>query len=425
MAILMSNMEPSAESISVADLLQKFVESHRPGCLSIKAGSIEWEVALQEHGYIFATHSLEPVEKLDRHLRRLGCHCPQVTPEVREAAKKQLSENLHTLSRVEAECLVIRYLLEQVCIGHSEAEELAFRLTTEALELSLLLTDFKHHFLNVQLDNFSFQWSPLDQVLQYSREHIYGWRALITPIHSPYQRPRLSEASRSLPPEQQQRLSKLLVGFSFRQLAVALNQDELKIAQNLQALIQTGVVSLLEPQSPFDQFPSFRIQALPRVIPSAAGAEVQRLQTGAIAPASSPTTSATKRIVCVDDSPTLLRIMQQYLDDNNIQIYTVADSLQALREIIRLQPDLILLDVGMPNLDGYKLCSLIRNHSLFKTTPIVMVTGNTGFLDRARARAVGATDYLTKPFNQPDLRAMVFQYLEDSSGASRSISRAV
>jgi chemotaxis family two-component system response regulator PixG len=48
-------------------------------------------------------------------------------------------------------------------------------------------------------------------------------------------------------------------------------------------------------------------------------------------------------------------------------------------QVVRIKPDLILLDVEMPNLDGYELCSLLRKHSLFKNTPIIMVTGNTGF----------------------------------------------
>ncbi|NEQ84841.1 MAG: response regulator, partial [Moorea sp. SIO2I5] len=56
-------------------------------------------------------------------------------------------------------------------------------------------------------------------------------------------------------------------------------------------------------------------------------------------------------------------------------------------------------------------CSLLRKHSLFKHTPIIMVTGNTGFLDRAKAKLVGASGYLTKPFNQSDLLKIVFKHL--------------
>jgi twitching motility two-component system response regulator PilG len=65
----------------------------------------------------------------------------------------------------------------------------------------------------------------------------------------------------------------------------------------------------------------------------------------------------------------------------------------------------------MPDLDGYRLCRLVRNHSLFKETPVVMVTGNTGMIDRAKAKVAGATDYLTKPFSQAELENMVKKHL--------------
>ena len=79
---------------------------------------------------------------------------------------------------------------------------------------------------------------------------------------------------------------------------------------------------------------------------------------------------------------------------------------------MRVKPDLILLDVGMPKVDGYELCRLLRKHPMFKKTPIIMVTANTGLIDRARAKIAGTTDYMTKPFTQDQLLKMVFRYLE-------------
>jgi twitching motility two-component system response regulator PilG len=85
--------------------------------------------------------------------------------------------------------------------------------------------------------------------------------------------------------------------------------------------------------------------------------------------------------------------------------------MKALLKITSIRPDLILLDIGMPNVDGYQLCSFIRKSSILKDIPIVMVTGNKGIIDRARARIVGATDYLTKPFLQTDLLKMIMRHL--------------
>jgi two-component system, chemotaxis family, response regulator PixG len=79
--------------------------------------------------------------------------------------------------------------------------------------------------------------------------------------------------------------------------------------------------------------------------------------------------------------------------------------------IIRHKPDLILLDLNMAGIDGYELCRIIRNNSMFKNTPIIFVTGSKGIVDKVKARLVGASGYLTKPFTRAELLKMVFMHL--------------
>ena len=69
------------------------------------------------------------------------------------------------------------------------------------------------------------------------------------------------------------------------------------------------------------------------------------------------------------------------------------------------------MDITMPEINGYKLCSLLRNSVALRETPIVMVTGRSGLVDKARARVTGATDYLVKPFTRGSLLAVVEKYL--------------
>ncbi|HEY9799598.1 MAG TPA: response regulator [Leptolyngbyaceae cyanobacterium] len=116
-------------------------------------------------------------------------------------------------------------------------------------------------------------------------------------------------------------------------------------------------------------------------------------------------------IACIDDSPTVLNSIKSFLDENVFTVVTISDPVKALMQILRSKPDLILLDVEMPNLDGYELCSLLRRHSAFKNTPIIMVTGRTGFIDRAKAKMVRSSGYLTKPFDQSELLKIVFKHL--------------
>ncbi|MGF1676750.1 MAG: response regulator [Rivularia sp. (in: cyanobacteria)] len=116
-------------------------------------------------------------------------------------------------------------------------------------------------------------------------------------------------------------------------------------------------------------------------------------------------------IVCIDDSPTVINAIQCFLDEQFFNVIGFNEPLKALMQILCTHPDLILLDVEMPNLDGYELCSLLRKHTYFKDVPVIMVTGKKGFIDRAKAKMVKASGYLTKPFTQGELLKMVFQHL--------------
>jgi two-component system, chemotaxis family, response regulator PixG len=117
------------------------------------------------------------------------------------------------------------------------------------------------------------------------------------------------------------------------------------------------------------------------------------------------------KIVCIDDSPAILQRIDDFLDSAHFQLFPVSDPRVALSKIITVKPYIILMDIDMPNIDGYQLCTMVRRNREFKNTPIVMVTSNSGFIDRAKAKLCGATDYLTKPFTQSTLNKIVFKYV--------------
>ncbi|MBK1988563.1 response regulator [Sphaerospermopsis aphanizomenoides BCCUSP55] len=116
-------------------------------------------------------------------------------------------------------------------------------------------------------------------------------------------------------------------------------------------------------------------------------------------------------IFCVDDSPLVLNTIRGYLDEQIFSVIGVTDSLKALMEIFHVKPDMILLDVTMPNLDGYEVCSLLRKQASFKNTPVIMVTEKASLIDRAKAKLVRASGCLTKPLNQGDLLKTIFQHM--------------
>jgi two-component system, chemotaxis family, response regulator PixG len=124
------------------------------------------------------------------------------------------------------------------------------------------------------------------------------------------------------------------------------------------------------------------------------------------------------KILCIDDSPTILKAIKGFLDEELFDVIAINDPLKALMQILRNQPDVILLDISMPNLDGYELCSLLRKHPNFRNIPIIMVSGRNSFVDKARAKLVKSSGYLTKPFTKFDLLKTVFQQLGDIATVS-------
>jgi len=116
------------------------------------------------------------------------------------------------------------------------------------------------------------------------------------------------------------------------------------------------------------------------------------------------------RVLCIDDSMTICRAVEYILHNHGFQVMAVSSPIKALSLIFQHKPDLILCDITMPELDGYELCGMLRKSTVFAKVPIIMLTGKDGFIDRVKARMVGATEYLTKPFGEKELLTTVEKY---------------
>jgi two-component system, chemotaxis family, response regulator PixG len=117
-------------------------------------------------------------------------------------------------------------------------------------------------------------------------------------------------------------------------------------------------------------------------------------------------------IVCIDDSPFVCDRLEQIFQQEGYQFISVMDSLKAIPIVIAKKPELIFLDLVMPNANGYEICSRLRKIGAFQNTPIVILTGNDGVIDRVRAKVVGATDFLTKPVQSELVLEIAQKYLQ-------------
>ncbi|MCU0535909.1 MAG: response regulator, partial [Hydrococcus sp. Prado102] len=410
-------------NFSPSKLLEQIASSQGNGCLQVFYNSVEWEIYFNLGKIIYARHSLDPFERLERHLRRFSSDIPALTSAIRTQVRLNFESETQDNANICSDYLAICWLVDEAHLTAEQTARLLKDITQEVFESYLLLKEgtFQFKTSNDKYPKFCrFEVQPFVEECQ---QKLRDWQAMSSLISSPEQRPYLvsqSHAQQKLPLDKQEKLSKLLKGFSFRQLAVLTKKDELKLAQGIYPLIKDKVVVLRDPQPPFDRLPKIpSSDACPIIVsepiivkPEREISQKNTLSNITLANLPQATGSQkTYKLVCIDDSPTILKEINRFLENYDLEIHAIADSGKALREIIRLKPDLVLMDVGMPTIDGYQLCRLIRNHSLFANTPIIMVTGNTGLIDRAKARIAGATDYMTKPFTQSDLVKMVFRHL--------------
>lgn len=176
---------------------------------------------------------------------------------------------------------------------------------------------------------------------------------------------------------------------SLRQMARYLNREILTVARAIYPYVQKGMIQLAYPDTGAATGGGFK---------SGHGHPFDRWQ------------AKTPRVVCIDDGVTIRETVELILNQQGYEATALGNPLKALSLVFQLQPDLILCDIAMPELDGYEICAMLRKSTAFRQVPIVMLTGKDGFIDRVRARMVGATDYLTKPFGANELLMLVEKY---------------
>jgi two-component system, chemotaxis family, response regulator PixG len=424
------NTSVNSEQKETARELLKSLELRRSGCVYVIRDRIRWSFYIERGNLVYASHSLDSFERLERHLRALSREVPALDDKVRSQLRLLFDDPSpdNAKYKVTSEILCVEYiailwLVNENHLPKPMAGKLVARIIQEVIEAFLCLPNGKfsgiyyEHFLQESYCNLS-----IGRILEVVTQRLQEWYKLGPTIRSPYQCPYLvsqKAAEKRMPPETVQRLGRILRGFNFCQLGALLGKDPLAIAKQLRSLVSDGSILLRDPLAPFNMLPHTYYLA-----PDEERENIERLaETFALKESENRDDIASiskivlkqsvkiSKIVCIDDNESMLNIIGSYLGNEDFQITLIQDSMKALIKINSIRPDLILLDIGMPNVDGYQLCSLIRKSSKFRDIPIVMVTGNKGLINRARANIAGATDYLTKPFAQADLLKMVMRHL--------------
>jgi DNA-binding response OmpR family regulator len=117
------------------------------------------------------------------------------------------------------------------------------------------------------------------------------------------------------------------------------------------------------------------------------------------------------KILVVDDDKTNLKFLKEILEDH-FQLYPVDSGEEALRVISNFRPDLVLLDIMLPGLDGYSVCQSIKEDKLFSEVKIILISAKAMLNERQKGYEAGADDYITKPFDHEELMIKIHSLLK-------------
>ena len=422
--VIMGQDTKQASNVTIEVLLKHLASSNANGCLQVSCeafASVSFFLYLWEGKLYYATNSLAPLERLERHLRRLSNQNKNLTGRVIKEIRQEVNNNINVYPENPSDYKGILWLTKnEQYLQSNEALTLLRRVIREVFEALLCLP-------KPIIYKFAEQSQPLTKLCSFElpsyieqcQKRLQAWNIFTTHVQSSYARLYLaSETISSIPnltAKQNRTICQLLKGLNFRQISALIDKDELIVARLLYPAIIDGSIIIRSPKQPFDKLPDLPINSLFANINdepeewSVTNGESKQNAEG------KDTMQVLKkkwRIACVDDSYVTHKNLQNILDTSMFLLAKITEPMNALTELIEFKPEVILLDIDMPQINGYELCSLLRSHYEFKSIPIVMLTGERGLVNLTKSKLVGATDYLVKPFQQSSLFNVIFKYLQ-------------
>lgn len=339
---------------------------------------------------MYATGGLHPIR---RWRRNLSAYCPQRLANFSEI-QSELSDISVEECRISWEYTLLSLWIDQKKITKEQADSIA---KANIIEVLFDTTQAIEVFCHVVKDNLlSTRLSLIDgeQMISESGKLWNAWQQAKIADRSPDLAPVIRQPDvlkQKTSAQVYQNLTQLLDGEkTLRDLSIRMKRDIVTVTCSLLPYIQLGLVQLVK----VDDIPS------PVSKPTA-----NKL--------SSNIRSHRTLIACIDDSPRIGQAMEKIVTAAGYQFVCEKDGLRAIAMLLSRKPDLIFLDLVMPNTNGYEICSQLRKLAYFRQTPVIILTGNDGIVDRVRAKMAGSTDFISKPVQEDIVVEMINQYLKE------------
>lgn len=353
----------------------------------------KWTFYLLQGQIIYATGGLHPVR---RWRRQLIAFCPHL-PTYRLAWQIDLANIEDAKLTFGWEYALLKYWVTQKKISLRQAqriirsmvEEILFELSQES-DLSYKVEP--NHALGEYLEVIH-----ISSIVEIIEQQWKEWQSIGLEEYSPNQALVLNQVHQpwqvESKPEWKPIIERLKGQDTFYDLAAETQRSLIDIATFLAPLIHSEWIELIH------------ISDLPAPIYR------QRLFNRPIPPSPVDTPHKGGLIACIDDSSFVRNMVEQVVSSAGYQFIGIEDPMRAIGILLARKPDLIFLDLVMPQIGGHELCEQLRKLTYFKTTPIIVLTGNDGYVNRLRSNFAGASDFLTKPLDAKVMLGAIHKYL--------------
>ena len=351
----------------------------------------KWLFYLYLGRLVYATGGIHPVRRWRRNLVAYLPHLPSHTSAIQEDIERLELDKGKKCWEYELLC----FWVEQHKVNLEQAAKMIRHTIVEVLfdiNQTMQVTGKLRSSKNIPMSS-KLVLIDAEQAIAESRKLWQAWQKAKIADRSPDMAPVIIqpvELQQQTSPQAYRALTQLLDGQrTLRDLAVRMKRDVLTLTRSLLPYLQRGSVKLVE------------IPDLPVPV------TLRKLHLG-----DSTTKTEQPLIACVDDSPLICQTMEKIILGSGYRFVGINDALRAIAILLARKPDLIFLDLVMPNANGYEICGQLRKLTFFKNTPIIILTGNDGIIDRVRAKMVGSSDFIGKPVDSSIVLDIIRKHLK-------------
>ncbi|AFY53547.1 response regulator containing a CheY-like receiver domain and a GGDEF domain [Rivularia sp. PCC 7116] len=381
------------EFVAYKDLIEKFktcTTNQYSGKLEINSSKNKWSLYYRFGRIIWATGG---IHQFRRWRRKINQYCPQIKIDEIKLQPIQLENELW-----DYQLLVLLYKRKKADRKQVEAvakniiSEVLFDIAQQAnfedvtcVSNPKVILDISLTFMNTEffLNRMEGEWN--------------AWSSAGLANFTPHLSPALlqpKQVQQLVTPTVYQNFVNFINGeYTLQDLALKLDFNILKISSDLLPFILRGFIKMSNlPDLPL------AVEEVKNYIPSSCK---EKLDTPLIA--------------CIDDSLQICQTLESIITANNMRFVQIQDAIQALPTLIENKPDVILLDLMMPVVNGYEVCAQIRRVNQLANVPVIILTGSDGLFDKFRAKVAGSTDFMSKPIVAEKLLAMIKKYLNNKA----------